>query len=56
MARGVIPRFTAVEIGAMRALLRSLSDLGWLRTESRVFDLPKGVKAAARRVLRKLEE
>jgi hypothetical protein len=57
-ARGVIPRFTAIEIQALRVFLAGLADEGYLSDGDvgSVADVPKGTMIVIRGVLGKLEK
>jgi hypothetical protein len=52
-ARGVIPRFTALEWVGLRVLLSALEVGGWLNSTSHI--IPREARTACRRVLRKIE-
>lgn len=52
-ARGVIPRFTALEWLGLKVLLSVLEATGWLDSTSHI--IPREARTAVRRVLRKLE-
>lgn len=52
-ARGVIPRFTALEWVGLKVLLSVLELGGWFDSTSHI--IPREARTACRRVLRKLE-